>query len=160
MHLYAIESRLNWSRQSLNGGRHYRIEHNEPENLICSKVNFWFRWEKGRKVKDHFIFSFRKWRGQCTVVELSTRTALLNIDQSLQFGIFWSQSKALFMITCMLSAGSGSKTFGALKVSIFLNFQYIKWAIFCVFLHANGQCQMIFLLKKITQKFSVVVSCC
>ena len=122
MHLYAIESRLNWSRQSLNGGRHYRIEHNEPENLICSKVNFWFRWEKGRKVKDHFIFSFRKWRGQCTVVELSTRTAFLNIDQSLQFRIFWSQSKALFMIRCMLSAGSGSKTFGALKVTICVNF--------------------------------------
>ena len=122
MHLYAIESRLNWSRQSLNGGRHYRIEHNESENLICSIVNFWFRWEKGRKVKDHFIFSFRKWRGQCTVVELSTRTAFLNIDQSLQFGIFWSQSKALFMIRCMWSAGSGSKTFAALKVTICVNF--------------------------------------
>ena len=29
MHLYAIESRLSRSRQSLNGGRHYRIEHND-----------------------------------------------------------------------------------------------------------------------------------
>ena len=56
------------------------------------------------------------------MVELSTRTAFLNIDQSLQFRIFWSQSKALFMIRCMLSAGSGSKTFGAIKVTICVNF--------------------------------------
>ena len=46
----------------------------------------------------------------CTVVDLSTRTAFLNICQSLQFRSFWSQRKALFMIRCMLSAGSGSKT--------------------------------------------------
>ncbi len=59
---------------------------------------------------------------QCTVVDLSTRTAFLNIDQSLQFRSFWSQSKALFMIRCMLSAGSGSKTFEALKVTICVNF--------------------------------------
>jgi hypothetical protein len=59
---------------------------------------------------------------QSTVVELSTRTAFLNIDQSLQFRIFWFQSKALFMIRCMLSAGSGSKTFGAMKVTICVNF--------------------------------------
>ena len=58
----------------------------------------------------------------CTMVELSTRMAFLNIDQSLQFRIFWSQSKALFMIRCMLSAGSGSKMFGALKVTICVNF--------------------------------------
>ena len=57
-----------------------------------------------------------------TVVELSTRTAFLNIDQSLQFRICWSQSNALFMIRCMLSAGSGSKMFGALKVTICVNF--------------------------------------
>ena len=54
----------------------------------------------------------------CTMVELSTRMAFLNIDQSLQFRIFWSQS----MIRCMLSAGSGSKMFGALKVTICVNF--------------------------------------
>ena len=58
----------------------------------------------------------------CTVVELSTRTAFLNIDQSLQFRNFWSQSKALFMIRCILSAGSGFKMFGALKVTICVNF--------------------------------------
>ena len=59
---------------------------------------------------------------QCTVVELSTRTAFLNIDKSLQFRNFWSQSKAFFMIRCMLSDGSGFKTFGALKVTICVNF--------------------------------------
>ena len=52
------------------------------------------------------------------MVELSTRMAFLNIDQSLQFRIFWSQSKVLFMIRCKLTAGSGSKTFGAIKVTI------------------------------------------
>jgi hypothetical protein len=57
-----------------------------------------------------------------TVVDLSTRTAFLNIDQSLQLRNFWSQSRALFMIRCMLSARSGSKTFGALKVTICVNF--------------------------------------
>ena len=58
----------------------------------------------------------------CTVVELSTRTGFLNIDQSLQSRNFLSQSKALPMIRCMLSAGSWSKTFGALKVTICVNF--------------------------------------
>ena len=59
---------------------------------------------------------------QCTLVGLSTRPAPLIISKSLQFWILWSQSKALFMIRCMLSAGSGSKTFGALKVTICVNF--------------------------------------
>ena len=58
----------------------------------------------------------------CTVVDLSTRTAFLNIDQSLQFRNFWSQSKALFMVRCILSVGSGSNTFGALKVTIYVKF--------------------------------------
>ena len=60
----------------------------------------------------------QRWIEECTVVDLSTRTAFLNIDQSLQFWTFWSQSKALFMIRCMFSAGSGSKMLGALKVII------------------------------------------
>ena len=88
-------------------------------------------------------------RCHSTLVGLSTRPTPLIISKSLQFRTFWSQSKALFMIRCMLSVESGSNMFGALKVTIyvnFLNFQYIKWAIFCVFLHANGQCQVTFLL--------------
>ena len=44
--------------------------------------------------------------------------------------------------------------------SNFLNFQYIKSPIFCVFLHANGQCPVVYLLKKNTQNFPVVVSSC
>ena len=58
----------------------------------------------------------------CTLVGLSTRPTPLIISKSLQFRTFWSQSKALFMIRCMLSAGSGSKTFGALKVTICVHF--------------------------------------
>ena len=57
---------------------------------------------------------------ELTVVGLSTRPAPLIISKSLQFRTFWSQSKAFFMIRCMLSVGSGSKTFGALKVTILL----------------------------------------
>ena len=61
-----------------------------------------------------------------TVDGLSTRPAPLIISESLQYRTFWSQSKALFMIRCMLSVKSGSKMFGALKVTIlcqfFLNF--------------------------------------
>jgi hypothetical protein len=53
-----------------------------------------------------------------TVVGVSTRPAPLIISKSLQYRIFWSQSKALFMIRCMLSVGSGSKMFGAQKVTI------------------------------------------
>ena len=59
---------------------------------------------------------------QCTLVGLSTRPAPLIISKSLQFRTFWSQSKTLFMLRCMLSVGSGSKTFGALKVTIYVNF--------------------------------------
>jgi hypothetical protein len=55
-------------------------------------------------------------------IKLLTRTAFLNIDQSLQFRNFWSQSKALFMIRGMLSAASGFKKFGALKVTICVHF--------------------------------------
>ena len=57
-----------------------------------------------------------------TLVGLSTRPAPLIISKSLQFRTFWSQSKALFMIRCMLSVGSGSKMFGALKVTIYVKF--------------------------------------
>ena len=60
------------------------------------------------------------------MVDLSTRTAFLNIDQSLQFRNFWSKSKALFMIRCMLSAGCGSKMFGAIKVTICVNFSELS----------------------------------
>ena len=55
----------------------------------------------------------------CTVVGLSTRLNPLIISKSLQFRALWSQRKALLMIRCMLSVGSGSKMFGALKVTIF-----------------------------------------
>ena len=59
---------------------------------------------------------------QYTVVGLSTRPAPLIISKYLQFRTFWSQSKAFFMIRCMISVGSGSNTFGALKVTIYVNF--------------------------------------
>ena len=71
------------------------------------------------------------WVQQLTALDLWTLTArtsqwlalvldptLLIISKSLQLRTFWSQSKALFMIRCMLSVGSESKTFGALKVTI------------------------------------------
>ena len=77
---------------------------------------------------------------QCTVVELSTRTAFLNIDKSLQFRNFWSQSKAFFMIRCMLSDGSGFKTFGALKVTICINFLEHSVYKICNFLRISA-CQ-------------------
>ena len=63
----------------------------------------------------HFIW-------QHTLVGLSTRPAPLIISKSLQFWILWSQSKALFIIRCMLSVGRGSKTSGALKVTIHVKF--------------------------------------
>ena len=75
-----------------------------------------------------------------TVVKLSTRTAFLNIDKSLQFRNFWSQSKAFFMIRCMLSDGSGFKTFGALKVSICVNFLEHSVYKICNFLRISA-CQ-------------------
>ena len=59
---------------------------------------------------------------QCTLAGLSTRPTPLIIFKSLQFRTFWSQSKALFMIRCMSSVGSGSETFGALKVTIYVKF--------------------------------------
>ena len=77
---------------------------------------------------------------ECTVVELSTRTAFLNIDKSLQFRNFWSQSKAFFMIRCMLSDGSGFKTFGALKVTICVNFLEHSVYKICNFLRISA-CQ-------------------
>ena len=46
----------------------------------------------------------------CTVVGLSTRPNPLIISKYLQFRTFWSQSKALYMIRCILSVVSGSKT--------------------------------------------------
>jgi hypothetical protein len=64
---------------------------------------------------------------------------------------------------CMLSFKSG---FEMIQVqnghfgSKILKFHYIKSPIFWTFLDANGQCPVVYLLKKITQNFSVVVSCC
>ena len=52
------------------------------------------------------------------MVELSTRPNPLIISESFQYRSFWSQSKALFMIRCMLSVESGSNMFGPLKVAI------------------------------------------
>ena len=57
-----------------------------------------------------------------TLVGLSTRPSPLIISKYLQFRNFWSQSKALFMVRCILSVGSGSNTFGALKVTIYVKF--------------------------------------
>ena len=53
--------------------------------------------------------------GDCTVVELSTRPNPLIISKFLQFRTFWSQSKALFMIRCVLTIGSWFKTFRVQK---------------------------------------------
>ncbi len=96
---------------------------------------------------------------QCTVVDLSTRTAFLNIDQSLQFRTFWSQSKALFMIRCMLNAGSNSNTFGALKVTICVKIFELSVHKMSNFLRIS-LCPVVQLLKKITQNFSVVAGSC
>ena len=74
--------------------------------------------EKTVKSQNFYRFAIQ----QCTVVGLSTRPNPLIISKSLQFRTFWSQSKALFMIRCMLSVGSGSKMFGALKVTIYVKF--------------------------------------
>ena len=92
-----------------------------------------------------------------TVVSLSTRPVPLIISKTLQFRTFWPQRKLFFMIRYMLSVGSWSKTFGALKWQFyvnFLNFQYIKSTIFYIFLHNNGQCQVTFFLKIYHSKFS------
>jgi hypothetical protein len=53
--------------------------------------------------------------GRPTVVGLSNRPDPLMFYKYLYFRTFWSQSKALFMIRCMLSVGSGFKTFWAQK---------------------------------------------
>ena len=74
--------------------------------------------EKTVKSQNFYRFAIQ----QCTVVGLSTRPNPLIISKSLQFWILWSQSIVLFMIRCMLSLGSGSKTFGALKVTIYVKF--------------------------------------
>ena len=80
---------------------------------------------------------------QHTVVDLSTRTAFLNIDQSLQFRNFWSQSKALFMIRCMLSAESGSKTF-------WIHFYNLT----CIYLYPNAYFRTIKVLFKEIDQYS------
>ena len=49
---------------------------------------------------------------------IHTTPAPLITSKSIQFRTFWSQSKAFFMIRCMLSVESGSEMFGALKVTI------------------------------------------
>ena len=71
---------------------------------------------------------------QCAV-GLSTRPDPLIISKSFQFRTFWSQSKALFLIRCMISFGSGLKIFG-------------------IFRDANVSDLF---AKKITQIFSVVL---
>ena len=72
--------------------------------------------------KLYCIYCTGKSNRGCTLVGLSTRPTPLIISKSLQFRTFCSQSKALFMIRCMLSVGSGSKMFGALKVTIYVKF--------------------------------------
>ena len=67
--------------------------------------------EKTVKSQNFYRFAIQ----QCTVVGLSTRPNPLIISKSLQFRTFWSQSKALFMIICMLSVESGFKTFRVQK---------------------------------------------
>ena len=98
-----------------------------------------------------------------TLVGLSTRPAPLIISKSLQFRTFWSQSKALFMIRCMLSVESGSNMFGALTVTIYVNFFEFSVHKMSTFLRISA-CQWTMpsglFAKKITQNFSVVVSSC
>ena len=62
--------------------------------------------------KIEFIKMTKAYRiyAQCTLVGLSTRPNPLIISKYLQFRTFWSQSKALFMIRCMLSVKSWFKT--------------------------------------------------
>ena len=58
----------------------------------------------------------------CTLVGVTSRPDPLIISKCLQNKTFWSQTKALFMIRCMLSVESGSNMFGALKVTIYVKF--------------------------------------
>ena len=96
---------------------------------------------------------------ECTVVKLNTRPNPLIISKFLQFRTFWSQTKALFIIRCTLSVESWFKTFRVQKWPCWVqNFYYIKSPIFGVFRDANGQCPVVYLLKKISQNSSVVVS--
>ena len=83
--------------------------------------SFWRKFLKEsfcQKLYFVFLEILNKNKEACTVVGLSTRPTPLIISKFLQFRTFWSQSKALFMIRCMLSVGIGFKTFGALKVTI------------------------------------------
>ena len=106
--------------------------------LYCSRVNlgkcrpgttwtgsFFFHWyirssfaQPSEKQFEHVLSFMRTPGSHCTLVGLSTRPAPLIISKSLQFRTFCSQSNALFVIRCILSVGSGSKMFGALKVTI------------------------------------------
>ena len=82
--------------------------------IIVQKINntsiIWtcLYWDDSKK----FAVFFHKTFMDCTVVGLSTTPDPLIISKSLQFRIFWSQSKALFVIRCMLSVGSGCKSLG------------------------------------------------
>ena len=83
---------------------------------ICYEVTFAFKYKCNCK------YCSAKFAWECTLVGLSTRPAPLIISKSLQFRTFCSQNKALFIIRCMLSVGSGSKAFGTLKVTIYVKF--------------------------------------
>ena len=54
-------------------------------------------------------------RGWCTLDGVTSRPDPLIISKCLQCKTFWSQTKALFMIRCMLSVESWFKTFRVQK---------------------------------------------
>ena len=96
------------------------IVDNERDCLITQGRHSRFLAEKAAKVMATWPVCHQC--HQCTLVGLSTRPSPLIISKYLQFRNFWSQSKALFMVRCILSVGSGSNTFGALKVTIYVKF--------------------------------------
>ena len=90
-----------------------------PKLIRCCVASWTTRYL--HRLKSLFMFLGIKMYYQVakrTVVGLSARPAPLIILNSLQFMTFWSQSKALFMMRCMLSVGSEFKMFGTLKVTI------------------------------------------
>ena len=64
------------------------------------------------------------------------------------------------MIRCMSSVGSGSETFGALKVTIYVKFFELKMSNFLRISACQWTIPSGLFAKKITQNFSVVVSSC
>ena len=93
----------------------------------------------------------------CTVVGLSTTPAFLIIFHFFQIQNFMVLQQAFSYKKYMFSKRSGSKSFWSQKMAIFdicfFKFHYIKSTFYNPKQLANGQCQVIYLLKKSTFHF-------